>query len=367
MDLPDPDQLESTRQTEVAHAFGARVANVLMIAALYVNITGVVIGATLSQLTNAGLIVSVLLGALLPVIGLIGVQWVRLRRARQAAHRARDLLQITPFGEAPGRIAWLAIIVAGLGGAFLPVPNAWVACALLALAVLGPLVRRRRAPETPTWVLGLLGGWVAVAALLAVVMVPVTGPKYAGALALTWLICAPFGFPAALLRGPLTGLMSRTDALGGLARAVAPLLPPAQGASALRESGDPNAALSRLKPALAGDQRVIPLGECLLEAAACLTAIGDPRAVPILGCAAHVLPADPRPFVGLARALAVTDPDRALAYARFAEANAARASFLGGADDARVLREQLEAGPPKAAVAPRQGGSASGGAVVSEG
>jgi hypothetical protein len=280
-----------------------------------------------------------------------GAWWWARRRTVATVAAVRTSLGLS----APGwRAGWPWFLVVGLGGvsgvlpslvgpAQLPTRHLPLAVAFLGLGLIAPWLRRRRDPGLPGWVTAVIGAWSVVAAALVVVAVPWLGEDGALFAALAWVFLAPFGGLGFALRHRIGGWMERSDAIGRWARAVSPLLPPAQRARALRLEGSAVDALAALGTQPANTPAPVVTADVLDEIATTLAELGDLRAVAVHGWAAHAFPDDPRPFVGLATTLAGHDRALALGYARHAEHCEAR-GLLGGAGPARALRERLEHG-----------------------
>lgn len=337
--LPHPDDLEPIRQRAATEAFATRVGKGVLVLALYVNLVGSSVAALLGS--SVGLAVAYgVVGVGLPAAGLIALSLWSRRRVTAALREVRALLGVQVRSDRLGWVALAGLAALGVGLSSWKDASFALGGVLIAIGPVAFVLRRRTLAGAPTWAIALLAGWPVVAGALILGLTPWLGD---GALIVGggFLLATPGGFVGRALRTPVSRLAERDDAWGRRARALSPLLPAADAARVVRRDQGASAAYEALVDQLARPLPQLAAGECLCEIGACLSDLGDARATEVLAAAARVLPADPRPFAGLARALAGSDRPLALAYAVFAEQNAART--LAGADaEITELRASLE-------------------------
>ena len=341
--LPDPEVLVDTRQRWVTERFATRVVVVVLYAALFVNLTGVGTVAIAYRWSQPVLIASLGIAAALPTIGMIVAVWANTRRSRTALAAAREVLGLEASATYPQWVAFVALVGVALLGFYAQqqVGNAGYAAFFAALGAWGASVRRWQDPATPAWGLAFMTGWMWLGAGWMVAFVPAAGADLAFQIGVWWVILAPFGLPLLVFRKAVVRLSERPDRLGAVMRAWAVFLPPAEAAKVRRLQGEAQDALALLQERLRRRLWGWALRDALLEAGEILSDLEDPRTAALFAAAAEVSPDDARPFVGLARAIRGSDLERAIAYARFAEENAARA--LSASDPAiAALREELE-------------------------
>ncbi|MEZ4320645.1 MAG: hypothetical protein R3F61_24395 [Myxococcota bacterium] len=344
MELPDPAELESLRQAYTREQLVRRVGLLALTGVLYVNLFGGALGAIVYGYGPVGAGAISMLTAALPFVGIVLLNRWAQRHHRHAAEDVRAALGIRARDRGLATLAFfgLASVVPAIGW----VLWGWemstlVAAAYIALGVLGPAFRRLRNPELPVWALVALGVWSVIGGGWVLALRPVFGDGGEMLAGVVWMALMPMGLPAWALRHRLVSWSRRDGRIGQVARAWGVFLPPAQAAQLTRESGDLDGALASLTRSLETPQPLRLFAETLLELGDTLLSRGDPRAPEVFGACGRAVPADPRPFAGLARALASSDRERALAYARFAEDNAAR-QLSGGDPAVTALRASLE-------------------------
>lgn len=351
--LPDPATLHDERRREMLERTALVVVRGIVWGSLPVGLAAILAGATWLGWSPTVVVSAVVAQNLCSSTVLFAAKRWRHRRARAAAPAVRALLGVsTP--SAGRRLAVALLLVAGLAAVSVVgkvaglnrVPNGALALLFATVALVVPGVRRWREPRTPRWVLWLVAGWMLAAAGVVVGAAPLVGEAPARSAGWLLTLLAPFGPLGLALRRPLASLLPREDAWGRAARAIAPLSWPAARAQGARLTNGPGQALEGLRDTLGRHVGDGDWPDLLHEVAACLAALGDPRAEAVHRWAAHLAPDDPRPFLALARRFADDDPVRALAYARFAEDCQARA-LTGTATGAAELRAALEAGHPE--------------------
>lgn len=341
--LPAPEHLEERRQAQVRKRFVWRIASVVLMVALYVNLFGGLFGGIALRLPAVTILALLLVLPALPVLGLVFGARIAHREAREGFTAVRDCM------EKPVPSRWrqlgrpLMALVCGLG-VYITMQNSGnlaLALVLLVSAIGTPWVRRRLSPEMPTWAVGTIATWLALGAVWCVALVPWVGRDRALWVGILWILFAPFGLPAWLLREPIRRLAAYDGLPGRLGRAWLHFLPSPQRARHHRETGDDEAARALLTRQLDG---MVPRASWLDLTVELATVLDpdDTRKTTLYCAAAHMDPTDARPFLVLARLQRDEDPERALAYARFAEANASR-TMLGSVEDEIVaLRTELE-------------------------
>ena len=338
---PDPDELIAMRQRWVTERLVHRVAVVALYVVILVNLVAAVLVTIEYSLPQAASFawMSLLVG--LPTAGLFASVWRAGKTSRSALAAVRKELGLS--GVSVARMLWPVLLIA-IPFALSPrsADNTTLAILLVALGAIGAIVRRRNDPSMPLWGQIFVGSWIALGGVWVVALVPAFGAFAALQIGVAWISLAPFGMPLLLARNLVVRLAERGDRLGKLAKLWAIFLPPAQAARVRRIEGAPSEALALLQSKLALSLRGATLGEALTETGEALLDLGDPRAVGLFSAAARVIPGDPRPFVGLARSLRSSSPERALAYARFAESNAERR--IASVDPSvPALRREIEA------------------------
>ncbi|MCB9677127.1 MAG: hypothetical protein H6737_18565 [Alphaproteobacteria bacterium] len=352
VELPDPEALETVRQEHVRERFVHRVGVMALTVVLYVNLTGGAIGGVLY---GFGPLSSVLIGAALaglPLVGLLALNRRAQRHERAARETIAWLLGSRVESGWPTRLATLsASVLVGLGVVLaLRYDMARAgSLAFVGFGIVAPFLRKRNTPEIPTWAMAVMGAWIAGGGLFVLLM---PTARVGFNVATVWLIVAPFGLPLFLLRNRLVEWAGQEGSLGNVARVLAAFLPTAQTARLRREAGDVDGSLAAMQAQFTRPLARQLLFDAVLEVSETLLALGDPRALPAFAALARIAPSDPRPFTGLARVLRSEDPERALAYARFAEENAAR-TLSGGDAAVTALRESIERGDPEGGQAGR--------------
>lgn len=340
--LPDPAVLEEARQHEVRRLWLYRAGTAAVAVAFYVNLMIGLFGTALAAVSQqlwwvwAALASAVLVA--LPVIGFFALQAWRERQVAESHQALMELLQM----EKPSRLAQVAFLLAltGLGGGLaggLANYDAVLAWSLIvALQLTGIPFRFWRLGPSWGWAAHLVL-WVAGSIALVQLSHPWVGDDGVMWIALVTIFASP------------TMVVNLTLAKWVKAAAVAtpgqgwgrlePLLAFHHLAEVMLERG----TAEELEPWM---RRIVALRprfeRTFVLLGRVLRARHDPveRDYWVLG--ATMMPASAEVFARLAEV--VDDPELALAYARFAEANAHRRPT--GLDTARFSRlvAELEAG-----------------------
>lgn len=331
---PAVDRLEPDRRAMVRSRFVYRAWLWASFVGVYVNLfvgMAAMIYTQTSWLPAWGLMAGF---ALLPLSGIYIANRAKSRLVRSVGDQVRSRLGVKRRSGQGG--AFVLVVVAFVAGA-VSLSNIALGWVLVGLALLGPWIRRRTDPTTPTWVLVFSSGWFLVGGVGTLAWEashPGTGPWTT----IAWMALFPGGLPARMVRRPLRAAMGRDDGLGRLARRLGDLLPAADRARAARIEGADERSRELLVRRFEGVLTTEGMGEALLELSEVTTDLDERRGW--LAASARLLPDHPQPFAGLA---SLAEGSDALAYATFAELNATRAVTVDSSPYT-TLRESLEAG-----------------------
>jgi hypothetical protein len=340
--LPDPETLEETRQAWVRERFAVQIAFLAAFLTAWVGAIGsVVVGVLLNAPSNLIWGVTAFV-TVLPVAGMLGTALWHARRFRRGKREALAVLGVRDeWGFVRRGAIWgsASLLAVGVYVSVMVADTRGIWPFLLVMVVAGlmlSLIRRRMDPVFPFWAMALMTGWIwAATGVVAVVALWV--PHLAPYVGIAALVLSPFGLPVVLLRESIVRVAGQDSVRGRLAGTLVAFLPPAQQARHAGRSDDALALLMQRLPILRGTV----LAEALVEVGLALLEREDPRAESVFAAAAILGPGQVGPFAGLARCLREREPKTALAFAEFAEANAARG--MRAADPELVaLREALQ-------------------------